>query len=328
MVDDVVAVVQRQPYAAQHGDGHEQQVKEHVEIRPAEFVEKFSQTRYALGKEQFEQSAPHALVALERVGDGGGLILVDDGVGDVLGLDPFEQAVHRELGVVGRGQAVPPAVLADNLGREHHARPAQHLRGVQESAHMAGVAAVADIPQPRNARNDVFGQVLAVGVAARAHDPRVERVVHLRYVVRLHEVIGVELDKKVVSVVVGHDLLKAVLQRVPRLLVPGIVVEMLENDRPGVPGDLGGVVGAVVRHDEHVEQFLRVIGIEKTLHRVADDGRLVARRYDDSHSVFDFGRFVRLFGHPEKEYIQKLCGKRDGNEPYEDVVYPEQYLVE
>ena len=312
VVYQYVSVIDRQPKAHEHAHGDEHQRKEHIDIRPLPPHEEQQERLDALRIEQRVERARHAFITLERIFYRRGLILVDYRVFDVHSLDlVLIESAHGELGIVGRCEAVP-AVLFDDLRGEHHTRAAEHRALPDSRAEVARETAVADIPKPRYAGYDVLIDVFGVGVAARALDARVERIVHARYVIGLHEVVRVELDERLI-VMIGvklHYLLEKIFERIARFVVLGIGIEPLEDRRARIARKLRGVVRAVVRNDVHVEHVLRVFGRKYALYGIGNDRRFVARGNDYTETVLFLGDGVFLRPDEKQNYVNKLYSER------------------
>src|SRR5699024_4477808 len=107
--------------------------------------------------------------------------------------------------------------------------------------------------------------------------------VHPGDVVPLEEVVGVkdEVAVKPLSPILLLDLVQQEVQGVA--LAHPELVEPLEDHGPGVPGHLGGAVGAVVRHHEGGHKVRGVVLPGDGVQKLADDRLLVPG--GDEHSV-------------------------------------------
>ena len=104
-----------------------------------------------------------------------------------------------------------------------------------------------------------------------------ERLVHLGNIVRVEPVIGVEDEERVVPLRVpgGLHAVQQVGQRVA--FADLLLVEPFDDMAAAAAGHVGGVVGAVVRHQPDVDQIGRVGLRVNRIDEIADDVRLVAR---------------------------------------------------
>ena len=209
--NDLVSVIEGEPRTGDHGDGHEQEGEEQIEEPEAEGRKKFAETAKSVRKEQLEQPVSHALVAIDRIFEGRGLIFVDDGVGYVTGAFSFQHGLQGEFSIFAHAHAFPTVVAAQDVRAHHHARARQHLVGVQGGAHVAGDAAVAYVIQSRYARPHVLIDVFAVFKALCDLYTRIEGVVHAGDKVVVHQIVRIEADKGFVVVVLREDLAESVL---------------------------------------------------------------------------------------------------------------------
>ena len=74
------------------------------------------------------------------------------------------------------------------------------------------------------------------------------------------------------------------------------LIEAFINNGAMVAGDLRGIVGAVVRDNNRVEHFRRVILLFDGVDKLADDGRFIARRNNCRKPVQRHRRLGMLFG--------------------------------
>ena len=203
-------------------------------------------------KEELERPVPDAAVALEEVGEAAGLFLKDDGVLHIDGFMLFEEHIHRELGVLAHAR-LRPAVLTDEGGREHHAAAHHHLADAERRTRLTVEAAVADIPEARDARDDVLRDVGRVVVPSRQHRAAVIGVVHAEEVIGVQNVVRIKADKRLHVGVGLQDDGERVLERIPHVALLGIGFLPLDDVRPHAPCNFRRAVGAVIRDDEHAK---------------------------------------------------------------------------
>ena len=195
-------------------------------------------------------------------------------------------------------------MLFYNLGGKHHARAAEHRALSDSRAEIARKPTIADIPQARYARDNVLVDILGVGVTARALYACVERVVHARNVIELHEVVRVELDKRLVTRVILANFLEQIFERITRPVMLGVGVGTLVHYRARRARYFRGIVRAVVRHDEYIEQLAGVVRFEQTFYRVAYYLRFVSRRNDYAELMLDLGFLVGFGTHEKQQYVK------------------------
>ena len=137
--------------------------------------------------------------------------------------------------------------------------------------------------------------VLGIAIASGGLRAVVEGLVHLAEVVHVEHVVGIEDEIRLVASVgiLAADDLEAVIERITFANLFG--VEALEHNRARLARHIGGVVGAVVGDDEHVDQLCRVVLHLDGVDQVADDRAFVAGRNDDGVSMVLFrDKLLRL----------------------------------
>ena len=196
-------------------------------------------------------------------------------------------ALHDGVGGEGAilGQARPFPTVAHQLIGKEKAR-ALNARGQPEQGARAVLQTYRAQPVQRVGRGDPV-VVEIFGVAVRRDDffARVKGLVHPAQEVALEQIIRVEknVGLKGVDAVITADLLKQELQGVALRAV--LRVEALVADRAVLARKPGGVVRAVVCHDEHAHAVGRVVLPTDALHQIADDCGFISGSHDDSQLV-------------------------------------------
>ena len=143
--------------------------------------------------------------------------------------------------------------------------------------------------------------IFRVGKSARTLNARRIRIVHSRYIIRLHKIIRIELDKHLVIIrMLRHDLLKQKFKRISSLVMLGIGIEPLVHGRACGARYLGSIIGTIIRDNVYIEKLARIFLRKQTFDRIAYHRRLVSRGNNDRKSMFLFGYFI-LFGLDEKK---------------------------
>ena len=183
---------------------------------------------------------------------------------------------------------------------------------------MVQVAALPQVPQGVAGADPGVAEVLGVAVAGDDVVPVGEGAVHLLDVVGGEDVVGVEDDVAVEAVgVILPDMLDEGLQGVA--LAHLLLVEPLVDGGTVAPGDVGGVVGAVVRQHEGVDQG-GVIGLSLDGgEQVAQHVLLIARADQHGEAVGRGGLVCPVLEEPDHGDVEKLVcigqEKEDTDDP-------------
>ena len=217
----------------------------------------------------------------------------------------------RELNVLRQQVELPAVGFVQNTLGEQEARPAHGGAAAQPVPRAVQIAALPQEPQGVAGADPVVGIVLAVAVAGDDLVPAGEHGVHPLDVVRRQHIVRVEHEIAVEAVgIVGLDVLSQKVQGVALAHVD--VIEPLIHHGAAASCDVGGAVGAVVRHHEHREQRGIIRLLPQTVQKTANDGSLVPRR--DEHSIAvgrgRAGKGALLFGQHQR-YVEELIGIAD-----------------
>ena len=170
----------------------------------------------------------------------------------------------------------PAAVILNDPGG-HQEAGARHVAvGAQRHTGTAEEAGLPQEPQAVARGDPVVPEILGVAVAGQGIVlARVKGPVHGGDEIGVHVVVGVKDEEALVP---GAPLrLQAVEQVVHGVALAHLdLVEALVDDGARLPGDGGGVVGAVVGHHVHVQQLGRVVLSLEILNQICYDIGLVA----------------------------------------------------
>ena len=144
--------------------------------------------------------------------------------------------------------------------------------------------AISEKKQPVYARNRILFQIFRIAEPLAHFRAGIECVVHFRHKIRGNKVVRVEYEISLVVGVFFEQPFKPVPQGVTLSLSGGIVVVQYEYGRACLFGNFPRTVGAVVRHDENIQQFLRVVLLFQAFDQIADDRFFIPRR--DQYGVF------------------------------------------
>ena len=148
-----------------------------------------------------------------------------------------------------------------------------------------------------------------------------ERIVHTGNIVFVEYVIGVEQEKtvEILRAVIAFYTRKQVLERKTHSVFGGVIVFVYRGAAGA--GDLGGLVGTVVRYDEHLQHILRIIVLTHAFYKAGHHRLFVAGGYDNGE--FMRHAFFRGAGLPEQAdgNIEKLIGIAHEEDPREHSVY-------
>ena len=229
------------------------------------------------------------------IAEGNGLLVIEHSRRSVGDANTLEDAVRGELDVLGEQVPSPAVVLLNDIRCDEKARARHCAARVEREARLIQKLGLAQEPHGVASRNPVGVVVLGVAVARGRLRAVVEGLVHLAEVVHVEHVVGIEDEIRLVAPVgiLAADDLEAVIERITFANL--FCVEALEHNRARLARHIGGVVGAVVGDDEHVDQLCRVVLHLDGVDQVADDRAFVAGRNDDSVSVVLFrDKLLRL----------------------------------
>ncbi len=228
-----------------------------------------------IGIDLIESLGP-AQALIPGLAEGGGLLVVDDSLVAVADAAALQGAAHGELDVLGEQVVRPAAVLPDDIGVNEEAGAGDVAVGTQEHTGEVEEAGLTQEPDAVAGGDPVGTEVAGIAVAGNgAVVTAVKDLVHLGGEVGVHQIVGVEDHVAVVGVLalVGQGA-EEVIQGVALALL--VLVEALIHDGAGVPGNLGGVVGAVIGHHIDIQAVLGVVLIFQRLDQFCDHSRLVA----------------------------------------------------
>ena len=220
----------------------------------------------------------------------------------------MDDGVGGELDVLGEQVPLPAARALQHVRSDEETGARHGARGVEREARLVEELGLAQEPYAVAGRYPVGGEVLGVAVAGGRLRAAVEGLVHLAEVVDVQHVVGIEHEVCLV-VVVGvlvPDGLQAVIEGIA--LAHLLVVAAREHDGPGIAGDVGCVVGAVVGHHIHIQQLRRIALPLQACDQLPDDPLLVPG--GDQHRVAGVALRLGLGGtvreHPE--HVEQLVG--------------------
>ena len=229
-----------------------------------------------------------------------------------------------ELDVLGQQMEGPGAGLLQHGPAEEEACAGDGAAGTQQAAGVVEVAALPQEPQGVAGGDPVIAVVFAVAVAGDDIVALREGTVHGGDVTGVQNVVGVKDNVAVEPG--GVVLLQMAQQGLEGVALAHLhVIEALIDGGSGAAGNVGGVVGAVVRQHEDVQQTL-VIGLAaETADEVGNDGGLVPGT--DQHGVV-VGRGLQrrrlgslaLGQQPRNGNVQELIGIADKENNGDDVI--------
>ena len=229
------------------------------------------------------------------LGEAGGLLVVDHSAVAVADALAADGAVNRKLDVLGEQMEGPAAIFLDHLAGQQETGAGDGAVGAQQLTGEVEEPALAQKPQGIAGGDPVGAEVFGVAVAG---DGAVlaagEGVVHLGDEVGVHQVVGVEYKEAGVLA----ELIR--LDQLTEEIVHGValahlhLVEPLVDGGAGLPGDAGGVVGAVVGHHIDVQQLAGIFLLAQAGDQLADHPGLVAGADDDAVAVEGAGHLFVL----------------------------------
>lgn len=183
------------------------------------------------------------------------LFIVNDGIMNPAGADAVGEAFHGEFHVLRKAVAAP-AVFLYNIRCNAHACTAE--AGGQAQIVLAQVPQVVDCPEGngKGAGYPGIGRILGGQIPLQYFLALQEAVVHHRQEVQVHQVVGVEDAEGVIAFVQVKNLRENPVHGVA--FAYQFLVEPFKYIGPVLAGNVGGMVGAVVRNDIHVVQLFRV----------------------------------------------------------------------
>ena len=272
-------------------DGQQGQVQRGVQRSPASLDAKDAQGVPEIQPEALHPSNHPAVPLTQGQGKGGRLFIIKNSVGDrnnlVSGenlLDGKFSILHQRAGIPARG--LNGAHLEGKAGAADLTGEPPIAAGTVEKTHQTNPIAAADPGIPG---------ILAVAIALDDVGAGAEGVVGLGEKIRGHQIIGVENRHRVVAPgIILPQPLKGPMQG--KALADLAFVEPLKHPGPMPPGHLGGVVGAIVRHDEDIVAFPWILLPPETVQKSVNDRLFVAGTGDHGKTMELIFQFPRLFG--------------------------------
>ena len=264
------------------------------------------------------------------IAEGDRLLVVEHRRRSVGDANALEDAVRGELDVLGEQVPSPAVVLLDNVSGNEKARARHRAARVERKAGLVQELGLAQEPYGIAGGNPVGVIVLGVAVARGRLRAVVEGLVHLAEVVHVEHVVRVEDEIRLVAAVgvLATDDLEAVIERVALANLLG--VEALEHSCARLARHVGGVIGAIVGDDEHVDQLCRIVLHLDGVDQITNDRALVAGRNDNGVSMVLFRDELLRLARKHDEHVVQLIGiangKRDEDAEVEDI--HERYLRE
>ena len=286
-------------------DGHG-----HVEAGEAVALGNTGEELEAVGAEDLHVAPCPAHPLAAGLAEGGGLLVIEDGVLAVADALTGDDIGDGELDVLGEEVEVPAAPLLQNPAAEEEAGAGDGAAGLQKVAGVVEEGGLPQEPQGIAGGDPVVGVVLGVAIAGDDLIAIGEGAVHLGDVVGLQEVVGVEDHKGVEhAAIVPLDMSQELVEGVA--LAHLYMVEALVDNGAVFPRHPGGVVGAVVGHHEDGDEvFGIVLGVDG-VQEVTDDVLLIARR-DQNRVAVEHGGTVGLVLFEEGNgEIDELIGVAD-----------------
>ena len=254
----------------------------------------------AVGLEDLHVAPGPAHPLAAGLAEGGGLLVVEDGVLAVAHPLAGDDVGDGKLDILGKEEEVPAAPLLQDAAAEAEAGAGDGAAGLQQVAGMVEEGGLPQEPKGIAGGNPVVGVVLGIPVAGDDLIAVGEGAVHLRDVVGLQQVIRVEDEEAV-------EYLAVVPINVGQQLIHGVALAHLDAVEPLIdhgavlPGYLRRRVGAVVGDDKSRHQVAGVVLTADGVQQMADDGLFIAGG-DQNGIAVQLGGAVRLV----------LFKKRDG----------------
>ena len=253
-------------------DGHQHVVAGEAD-RPAQTA---AQKRHpAVGVDLIKPFGPaHALPP--RLGEGDGLLVVENRVVTIADAPALRRADGGELDVFGEQMIRPAAVFFDDFGGDQKARAGDGAVGMQLHAGIVEEARLAQEPDGIPGGNPARSEILGISIAGEHVIPLREGSIHRGDEMRIDDIIRVEDEERIVigEGTAGANLTEQLVERVA--LADLIGVETLKRDGARLTRDAGGGVRAVVGQDVDIQQLGRVILRAEAGNEFADDAFLVA----------------------------------------------------
>ena len=264
-----------------------------------------------------------ALTLTPRLAKRGGLLVVEHGVGAEGHLVSPGDLVDRELDILRQQVEGPGTDLLQHGAAEEKTGAGHGAAGAQQKPGVVEVAALPQEPQGVTGADPVVTVVFGVAVAGDDLVAVGEGFVHSLDIVRCQQIVGVkdEIAVKAVGIVV----LQMAQQRLQGIaLAHKLGIEALIGDSAGTAGDLGRVIGTVIRKNKDADKLL-IVGLAADAgDQIADHGGLVTGA-DQNGVAVGFDCAVRLIlAQPRHGNIQKLVGIAQAKEKADAKVDPFQ----
>ena len=303
----------------QHGErtDHERQVHR-GEIT---FANRVLDERGAIVTEHLQESLAPTHSLAPRLRERHRLLVIQHGLAAVADLVAMHDRVHRELKVLGQQVELPTTVAFHDFAREQEAGASHVAAGAEDVARAVEEPGFTHEPQGGAGGHPVVGEVHGIAVARQRIEPCVERLVHLRHVMLVEQIVGVEHDVGVIFLggAAALDVIEQIGERIAFAHL--LLVEALDHMASHAATHLGGVVVAIVCHDPDVDEFARIRLVLDARDEISDDLGFIARR--DKHAVVFVGRGIGIvngLGEESSDDAHHLVG--DSQEPddsHEDV---------
>ena len=172
---------------------------------------------------------------------------------------------------------LPAAVFLDDRAVDEEAGSRDSAAGAQLHSRVVEVFGLTQEPEGIAGGNPVCCVVFGVAVACHDTVAAVEDLVHLCNVVFVEQVVSVKNKISVVCIFFGGAVndIEDVVERIAFADI--LLVKALIDDCARIAGDLGGVVGTVVRNHINIDEFGRIVLLFDALNQFADDGAFISR---------------------------------------------------
>ena len=245
--------------------------------------------------------------------EGDGLFVVEHGSGAVADTLAVNDGLRGEFDVLGEQMPFPSTVFLEDFGGDEKARSGDSTACIEGQARLAEVFRLAQEPDRISGGDPIASVVFGIAVAGGCDGASIVDLVHFAEVVHVQYVVRVEYKVGLITAI-GVALLDALVSEVEGIPFSDMVfVEPLEDVcRSCTAGDGCRIVGAVVRNDEDVDEFLGIVLHADAVDEIPDDGDFVSGGNHHGIAMVPLRLLLWGFSRQNGENVEELVDVADG----------------